>query len=246
MALINVSSFSEVLDLNIDFTAIIPNDLKKDEVVNVLFLFHGYQGYHKDWTRNTNIERYAAKYRLAVIMPSVNNSYYNNMQYGFNYFEFVNIELHKIVESLFNLKLFRHNTYIAGLSMGGYGALKSAFTYVDKYQGVASLSGAVKIDSILNTTKLPKRLKLMQGSFGQELEVTDNIDLFKLSLDNNIEDLKIFITCGKEDFLYEDNLLFAKHLTKNNINAKIIFDDGNHNWEYWDRNIELVLEHFFK
>lgn len=246
MALINVSTFSQTLDLNIDFLAILPNDLKKNEEVNVLFLLHGYQGYYKDWVRNSNIERYASKYRLAVIMPSINNSYYNNMEYGFNYFDFINIELHTIVQSLFNLKMSKNNTFIAGLSMGGYGALKSAFTFPNKYKGVASLSGAVNMESIIEINKAPVRRKIMQATFGVEPKVSNEIDLFKLSLNEDVKDLDIFITCGTEDFLYEDNARFGKHLKANNINAKVIFDDGNHNWDYWDRNIQLVLKHLFE
>lgn len=245
MALIEVSTFSPSLDLNVDFNVIIPNDLKKGEKINVLFLLHGYQGYHKDWTRSSNIERYASKYRIAVVMPGVNNSYYNNMAHGFNYFDYINNDLPKLIEGMFNLTLSRENTYIAGLSMGGYGALKSAFTYPNRFRGVASLSGAVNIESIIETNKAPVRKKLMEGSFGLERKAEDDINLFKLTSNENVKSLDIFITCGTDDFLYEDNLAFEKHLKDKKIDAKFIFDDGNHNWDYWDRNIQLVLEHFF-
>ena len=106
MALINITTFSETLEQNIDFAVIMPGN--KNE--KVLFLLHGFSGNHQDWIRYTSIERYVEKYGITVIMPSVNNSYYANMEYGYNYFDFVTKELPKIYEKMFNTKLIKKNT----------------------------------------------------------------------------------------------------------------------------------------
>lgn len=241
MALINITTFSETLEQNIDFAVIMPGN--KNE--KVLFLLHGFSGNHQDWIRYTSIERYVEKYGITVIMPSVNNSYYANMEYGYNYFDFVTKELPKIYEKMFNTKLIKKNTYIAGLSMGGYGALKAAFSYPEQYAGVASLSGAIDLLDIIKRGNQDSRIKITKASFGENLIYKKENDLYYLSKANDLNNLDVIITCGKEDFLYKDNISFKSFVEENNLDFKFILNDGSHTWEYWDENIQIVLKHFF-
>lgn len=94
---------SEALMMHTSVSVIMPQDIKRNEKLKTLYLLHGYRGNHMDWIRYTSIERYAQKYRMAVIMPEVNNAYYANMEKGLDYFTYVANELPHIMESLFPL-----------------------------------------------------------------------------------------------------------------------------------------------
>ena len=243
MAILNVTTYSESLEFNINFTAIVPDKIKDPSKINVLFLLHGYSGHHGDYLNNTAIARYAAEYNIAVIMPSINNSYYANMKHGLNYFDFITKDLPNITKNIFNLEVNQNNTYIAGLSMGGYGALKAAFTFPKNYRGAASMSGALEINTMIKSNRQPK---LLDGVFGLERIVQPENDLFELSVKNDISNLNLLITCGTEDFLYQDNLKFKGHLDAHKIYPKYVFSEGNHNWDYWDAHLKIILKHFFE
>lgn len=242
MAVIKVSTYAPSLEVNINLSVVMPDNIKNAKDINVLFLLHGYNGNHDDYLNYSNVTRYVRDKPVALIMAGVNNSFYRNMTHGFNYFDFLIKDLPTIAENLFNLELTKDNTYIAGLSMGGYGALKAAFTYPDKYRGVASMSGAVDVNRF---AKGPKQPNLLDGVFGLDREVLEEDDLFKLSTKVDLKDLDILLTCGTDDFLYDNNLALEKHFTQNKIDAKFIFNEGGHSWDYWDHNIKIIINHFF-
>ncbi|VEU80038.1 alpha/beta hydrolase [Haploplasma axanthum] len=247
MAFFEGNIFSHELDLNVQIAVIIPEGIKKQENINVLFLLHGYNGSHMDWVRLAGIEKLANERRLAVVMPAATNSYYTNMKYGLNYFNYMATELPKKIGELFNLNLTKDNTYIAGLSMGGYGALKIALTYPERFKGVASLSGAVNVLRMFDIHENSNRKDLFKGIFGSREDAYSNedIDLYKIIKRKKPENLDILFMCGKDDFLYQDNKKFDLFLKNNNIEHTFIENEGNHNWDYWSENIKLVLKHFF-
>ena len=144
---------SESLMMHTSVSVIIPQNIKRNEKIKTLYLLHGYRGNHMDWIRYTSIERYAQKYRMAVIMPEVNNAYYANMEKGLDYFTYVADELPQIIESLFPLSRKREDRYIAGLSMGGYGAFKIASKRPHKFSKAISLSGSMNIITIRDISK---------------------------------------------------------------------------------------------
>ena len=237
---------SQSVGFETQVTIVIPSDIKEDENIKTLFLLHGYSGAHLDWLRYTTIEKMANLKRIAVVMPAINNSFYANMEYGANYFDYLTIELPKIVESTFNLKLTKENTYIAGLSMGGYGALKAALTYPEKYQGAASLSGLLNVKESFDLFK--DRFKIVSGVFGSKeklLSKNNPNDLYNL-IQNYKNDLDLYIACGTEDFLFNQNEEFHKYLEKNNFKHIYKTISGDHNWDFWNSEIKGVLDYFFK
>lgn len=237
---------SEYVGFETNLTVIIPNNIKKVENIKTLFLLHGYSGSNLDWLRFTTIEKLANEKNIAVVMPAINNSFYANMEYGPNYFDYLTKELPRIVESTFNIKLTKENTYIAGLSMGGYGALKAALTYPEKYQGAASLSGLINVKEIYDN--FSDRLKIVNGVFGSKeklLSKNNPNDLYYLTKNYN-NDLELYIACGTEDFLFNQNEEFHKYLEKNNFNHIYKTLKGDHNWDFWNSEIKGVLDYFFK
>ncbi|MDY0276494.1 MAG: alpha/beta hydrolase family protein [Acholeplasma sp.] len=256
MAFMQLDFYSESLAHNTTVYIILPQGFSdQDSLENgtykykTLYLLHGYMGNHTDWIRFSAIERYSSENRLAVIMFDANNSYYTNMEYGPNYFDFYTKELPTYLESILPLSTKRENRFIIGLSMGGYGAIKAALTYPNKYQFAASLSGALDLDFIVKRPNDERRIKQLTATFGKSLNIsnTEN-DLFFLA--NNIKNTDslptIYINCGTEDFLFDSNKKFVSHLNSLNINSLSEYYPGNHNWEYWDKHIVTALNKIFK
>lgn len=229
-----------------------PNDPIEDGVhkYKTLYLLHGYNGNHSDWMRYTAIERYAEKYRLAIVMPQANNSYYTNMAFGPKYFDFIANEVPEYLKTVLPLASKPENTYIAGLSMGGYGALKIGLTYPERFKAIAGLSSAIDIDWIINLhISDPVRTQQMRAIFGSNLKVESTAnDLFAVAsrLNKRKKLPQIYFSCGTEDFLYQSNLKFKDHLKDLKIEFTFESYPGDHNWQYWDLHIQTVLNWFFK
>lgn len=244
MAYINMNIESKSLDLFVPVTVIYPDN--KFEDLKVLYLLHGYTGNNMDWVLKSDIYKLAIEKEIVVVMPSINNSFYTDMYYGYNYFTYLTKELPEVVENIFKIKHKKENVFIAGLSMGGYGAIKAAFTYPDKYYGAASLSGVLDIKETYQNTGITNSKVI--GIFGKGESFTENEnvhDLFILSQNLEKEKVKLYISCGTEDFLYHQSIKFKKHLEENKIDFKYYEGPGEHNWQYWNNEIKKVLDYFF-
>lgn len=111
------------------------NGSQKKSSYPVLYLLHGLSDDHTIWHRRTSIERYVSALGLAVVMPNVGKSFYTDMANGGNYFTFITEELPTLVQSYFPVSAKREDNFIAGLSMGGYGAFKVALSCPEKICG---------------------------------------------------------------------------------------------------------------
>ena len=237
---------SETLTLQCSLTALVPADrtLLKNRDIPILWLLHGLSDDHTMWERMTSIERYADARGLAVIMPAVGRSWYTNMRSPATarYRDFLADEVPAVVRSLLPVSSKRERNYIAGLSMGGYGALKLALLHPDRYAFAASLSGAVDIASRFDTWDRSE----ITAVFGsrESLAASDD-DLFRL-VDKRVHegaDLpEIMLACGTEDFLHEDNLRFRDLLASHGVAHTYQEEPGTHDWEFWDRWIQRVID----
>jgi S-formylglutathione hydrolase FrmB len=215
-----------------------------------LYLLHGLSDDHSIWLRRTSIERYAAPLGIAVIMPAVHRSFYTDMVYGGAYERFVADELPKIARSFFPLSGDREVNYVAGLSMGGYGAFKLAFNYPENYCAAASLSGAVDLASRFEDPENPHKQEGI-NVFGDPhiLKGTKN-DLFFAAQQFKQSGKpipRLYQCCGTGDFLYKDNLRFRDFAKKEKLPLTWQEDAGyEHSWDYWDLRIQTVLEWMFQ
>jgi putative tributyrin esterase len=214
----------------------------------VLYLLHGLTDDHTAWQRWTSIERYAEGLNLAVIMPAVQNSFYTDMVHGGKFFTFLTEELPAIVHDLFPLSIERSGTFVAGLSMGGYGAFKLALSRPDLYAAAASLSGALDIRELVKEHDDPENaawLERMRNIFGDLEKVPGSPhDLFELAqnVSRSANKPRLFQYCGTEDVLYADNLRFRDFIRPLGFDYTYEETPGDHRWVYWDTLIQKVLE----
>jgi len=249
MAFLELKFFSEVLGLETAVNVILPQKSTEGQIGTVnrtvngrykcLYLLHGLSNDHTSWCRRTSIECYAAKHGICVVMPNAEASFYTDMKYGKKYYTYIAKELPQLICQFFNVSDKREDTFIAGLSMGGYGALKIALRESDRFGKVAGLSSSVDINRAVE--KLPD---LMKGVLGEELIVPPEEDLFQLveMKKNDPNRPEIFMGIGTEDFLYEMNQGFRKKLEELGYDLTYRESPGMHNWEFWDEYIQYALE----
>ena len=133
MALLSWNFHSHTLGISASANVILPQAaVEKGEKLPVLCLLHGLSDDHTNWQRRTSIERYADPLGLAVVMPAVNRSFYANMAHGPRYWDFICEELPQLCAIFFPLSDKRADTFVAGLSMGGYGAFKVALSHPNR------------------------------------------------------------------------------------------------------------------
>ena len=251
MALINCNFFSETLDMSSSMTVILPQQtcgqigltgVADTSGAPVLYLLHGSSEDHTTWSRRTSIERYVADLGLAVVMPSVHLSYYANMACGGRYWDFISDELPQLVKHFFNISSKREDTFVAGLSMGGYGALKLAFNYPERFAAAASLSGVTDIVSWSKRKDYGNFANIF-GDLDKIAESENDIFyLVKKNLANSVQLPAIYQCCGTEDFLYEDNRRFKALLENLQVDFTYREAPGVHNWAFWDEHIQHVLK----
>jgi S-formylglutathione hydrolase FrmB len=201
----------------------------------VLYLLHGLTDDHTAWHRYTAIERYADTAGLAVVMPSVHHSFYSDKVHGHGYWTYVCEELPALVQSFFRVSDRPEDTFVAGLSMGGYGALKLALTHPDRYAAAASLSGALDIRYLIGRDD---RSDLFHRAFDDTIRDSD--DLFAL-LASAPSVPPLFVGCGTSDGLLEANERFIGAATAAGIDLTTDLRAGDHEWSLWDAMIADVI-----
>lgn len=257
MAFMETHFFSPSLGFGTDINVFIPTP-NADEAMfhkdtsyfargrrfQVLYLLHGGYGDYTDWLRLTSIERYAQEHKLAVIMPSASNSFYQNMVYGSDYLTYITEELPEMCQQLFPISRKRENTFIAGLSMGGYGALNLALRLPERYACAASLSGALDLVPILEqTSSLAESGVDVHNVFGDQLP--EDADLFKLAAKDVQEGKtlpKLYAAVGTEDpIVYATTPGAVQKLRE--AGCEVTYEEypGSHEWAFWDAHIQNVL-----
>ena len=252
MALIHCDFRSEVLGLHSSVIVILPERPYSDILTSptpkfpTLYLLHGLTDDHTRWQRQTSIERYAEEKGIAVVMPAVHRSYYADMTNGYRYWTYVSEEVPARAREMFPLSAKREENFVAGLSMGGYGAFKMALRHPEQYAAAASLSGALDVANLANLKGDPVWENEMRTIFGDlsRISASEN-DLFYLAEQVAASDQpkpRLYQWCGTEDFLYPSNLRFRDFMQGLPLDFSYSDGPGDHTWRYWDSEIEKVLD----
>ena len=256
MALLHVDFFSDVLGMCVEMDVILPQSTQGQVGMEgksssfgdwpVLYLLHGMSDDHTIWQRRTSIERYVSDYGMAVVMPSTQLGWYTDMAIGQKWWTYISKELPAIVHDFFpNITTKREKTFAAGLSMGGYGALKCGLCAPETFGAVAALSGGLDVAAICENDK-DSQPSIWFNIFGPGNSVrgSEN-DLFAAAeklVKTNIPLPQIYLWCGSEDFLIQHNRDMRDHLTSLQIPLTYEEAPGDHQWKYWDEKIQTVLK----
>lgn len=245
---------SPVLKRNTHINVILPTPTEAGqpmpENLKVLYLLHGLHGDETSWLHFSNIERYAYDANIAVVLPGVGNSFYQNMAHGEDFFTYVTEELYTFVQALFPVSKKREDTFIAGLSMGGYGAYYLGLSCPEKYAAICSFSGAIDVGFRYIPVALGKAPMpfYVDNCFGDPTKIAgSDRDVFALFEKAKAKGIvpRLYQSCGTADFLYGMNVLANKKLTE--MGAEITWRETPgiaHVWDFWDSEIRWVLKNW--
>ncbi len=241
MAFLQIGLHSNALGMAVSLDAIVPQS--QNGPLKVLWLLHGLSDDHTIWQRRTSIERYVEGRGVAVFMPCGARSFYCDIPGGLRYETHVAEELPAIVQSMFNLSEKREDHFIAGLSMGGYGAFKIALRHPDRYGAAASFSGVLDVDSFYRLMEAEKVADVL-ADFGGKNPAGSRDDpraLLKDLVGAGATVPRLYQACGTEDFLYAGNLSFRDFARS--LGADLTYEEGpgSHTWLFWDTYVQRAL-----
>lgn len=259
MALLQINLLSRSLMRTVPVTVVLPVDkmtdfnapLLPEKKYPTLYLLHGIFGSTLDWLPGTCIERYATEHDLCVVMPSGDNSFYvDRPGANQNYGEFVGQELVELTRRMLPLSRERKDTFIGGLSMGGFGALRNGLKYSETFSAIVALSAALETDS------MPKRdnshpVFMQKRSYAEECFGDLNALLTSDKHPKHLVDEltaagkdvpAIYMACGESDSLLPHNRDFAAYLEAHNLPVTFEEGPGGHEWPFWDAYIQKALD----
>lgn len=259
MALLQMNLLSQSLMRTVPVNVILPVDKmplpgmprREDKPYKTLYLLHGVFGNHTDWVCGSRIQRFAEEHDLAVVMPAGENAFYVDHPESHNFYgQFIGEELVELTRRMFPLSHNREDTFIGGLSMGGYGAMRNGLKYGDTFGYIVSLSGALVLEGMSERTDdVPFFLEsrsYAQACFG-------DLDTL-LTSDKNPKELvrrrqaagqvipKIYMACGDRDGLLESNRQMADFLRQSGVDVTFEVGPGSHEWDFWDTYILKAIQ----
>ena len=256
MAYLECKLKSQILQTPVGVKLYFPTDLPAEvgnTVKGVLTLLHGFTNCGDDWMQMTAASRYAADNGLVLIMPDCGNSFYQNMVYGGAYKTFITEEMPILLNRMFKLPQRRDQNFIAGLSMGGYGALFLGLSRPDLYAGCASFSGAVDLSMMLADPTAPGVREVFGPIFGDSLALPQSSDLRvlakrvaalpaaqqpKILMTNGLQDIEPFLILQQNDSLHR--VMQPLGLA----NYRRMQWNGVHEWNFWDRSLVYAIDYF--
>jgi S-formylglutathione hydrolase FrmB len=243
---------SALINATLPYNVVLPPDYRTSRTARypVLYLLHGLGGHYSDWVTRTNVADYAAQYRLIVVTPEGNDSWYTDSATKSNdkYETYVLKELIPDVQRRYRTIETRYGRAVAGLSMGGYGALKFGLKSPGTFIFAGSMSGCPEAASW--TAADLKDLKWIYDSlppvFGptesEARKANDLLEIVRGMTAARIGSLPYFyLDCGTEDFASNSNQKFAELLRQKKIAHEYRQLPGNHNWQYWDQQVREIL-----
>ena len=226
MAVMQIEYYSEALAMEWGINVLYPDASRvknpDDQDIPVLYLLHGMNGNQYSWLKRTHVERILRSTNLIVVLPNTNNGWYTDTQYGYPYYTAIAEELPKTLARFFpNMTKKREKTFIAGLSMGGYGSFKLALQ-TNRFSHAASFSGALIFGKLEDWTTSPYSLESIAEKYSDKKTV-------------------LWAWCGEQDALYEANNIAVDHLKDLGFDITYSHGPGKHEWFYWERELEHFL-----
>lgn len=249
MGVMHFDFMSDKLGYQTNIYVTLPACMEKGEAPKgILYLLHGGAGNGLDWMRNTSIERYAWPYDLAVIMPEVDGScFYADMKHGYPYFQYLTEEVPAAMEAMLPLLKGVEKRYVAGLSMGGYGAFKWAFNKPDYFTAAANLSGVSFVVDLMADTShgLTGKETIIECNWGSLEELKGGNSDSKEWIDRAVAEgtrlPKLFAGMGTEDFSYDFSKEYLAYAAEKGVEIHYEEMPGGHDWDVWDAMIQRFM-----
>ena len=242
---------SRLMKRKMPFAVILPKDYADPKFGQrkypVVYLLHGLFGHFDNWTKKTSLVDYSVATDFIIVTPEGGDGWYTDspVKPDDKYESYIIQELIPEMDNRFRTIAEARGRVIAGLSMGGYGAIKYGLKYPDKFSLVGSFSGALGASSFLE--KIPgsigKTIDVIFGPAGSETR--KNNDVFAMVRDVTPESKKtipyIYLSCGTEDFLFANNREFVDILNQKAIPHEYRELPGGHTWQFWDSQVREFL-----
>jgi putative tributyrin esterase len=248
MALLHLDHVPETVKVNLPLNIILPDPGSLGAVPvakrKVLYLLHGLGDDASAWQRYTSIETLAAAYGLVVVMPSVGRSFYIDQPNGQKYFSYLTGELPQYLKDVFGLAPGRENTFIAGNSMGGYGAIKAALLHPELYGAAASFSGVLSLAIFTVLPDDPRREEFTRlfGDLGKLAGSEHDPATWLTRAAQNPASLPhLFIYTGRQEDIYPLSGMFQAACQSLGVRSEYHEEDGGHDWFLWDGQIRRWL-----
>lgn len=259
MALLQCSFFSPSLMRTVPVNVLIPTDRttaegaypEADALYPTLYLLHGIYGNGGDWLTSSRVRRWAQERGIAVVMPSGENHFYVDNPHGRQlHGSFLCEDLVSFTRKTFPLSHRREDTFIGGLSMGGYGAIVSALNHPDLFGAVCAFSSALLLERIAQATEhavpLLENRGFYESVFGDLSGLAgsghDYIHLAEAVAAKGGALPRFYLSCGTEDSFLTVNRAFRAKLAA--LGYDVTWDEGRggHDWDYWDGQLKKALD----
>jgi putative tributyrin esterase len=243
--MIDVTFHSVALSRDMQYRAIIPASIAVNKKLPVLYLLHGGGGGFRDWSNYSDVAGYAER-GLILVMPEGNNSYYTNSadHRPDRYEDYIVHDLIADVETRFPASSGRANRAIAGVSMGGFGAVVLALKHPDLFIFASGLSSALDVPSRPFSIKRVGQYRQHSSIFGpwgsQSRRASDPFVLVKSADPAQVPFL--FLTCGDLEGLLPANRRFSAMLQNRHFRFEFHAVSGGHDWSQWNRNVPDLMK----
>lgn len=210
----------------------------------VLYLLHGLDGHFDDWSTRTRLAARARGLRLVIVMPEGGDSWYTNADDGSGAFEdYIAADLVRDVEAKFRVIRARYGRAIAGLSMGGYGAIKIALKHPGLFAAAGSLSGAFDAAEPAFAEMFSAHTAEMRRIFGPpDGETRRANDVFAIASRAAPGTApSLYLDCGTGDRLLPSNRHLVEIVQARGLAYEYHETPGTHAWDYWDRRLAVLL-----
>lgn len=260
MAIGEMTFYSKEMNRNVAFRFLLPegpNPFRNNEEYyerdrKTLYLLHGHGNGNEEWIAGSSIREFASIYNLAVIMPSGENSFYLNQEAAkANYANYVGEELVEYTRNVFGLSQRREDTFIGGISMGGFGALHTGLEFSKNFSKIMALSSALILYDVAGKREDfddgmmwgYDHYRYIFGDLEHVLDTRTNPEQIILDLLEQKEPIpEIYMACGTEDFLLENNRRFKRFLDAQNIPAEYHESEGDHDFRFWNPYLESAIQ----
>ena len=257
MALLHCNFMSRSLGRPVPIQVVLPTDKMAGPQgqapqgpFKTLYLLHGIFGDETDWVCGTRLQSWAQDRNLAVVMPAGENSFYvDNPRASRLYGTYIGKELVDFTRRTFPLSAKREDTFIGGLSMGGFGAIVNGLQNPETFGAVCALSSALILDSMMENKEYTDFLMTNKGYYESVFGDLDQVRDSDMDYDALAEKVakepvkpRFYMACGTEDGLIGVNRAFRDHLQGLGFDVTYEEGPGVHDWYFWDKYILKAME----